>query len=100
MFECGQPRSSRCRVSAEQALLAVLLEHFENPPSSRCPSSGDVVWLPFTDGLKAELVQAAEGSQAMRGKGSFEHVEVFQMDNLGTSILEDLSRRQRRAALT
>ena len=42
------------------------------------------------DSLQAELVKATEGSQIGRGKGSVEHVEVFPVDSVGTSILEDL----------
>lgn len=42
------------------------------------------------DGLQTELVETAERSEAGRGEGSVEHVEVFQMASVGTSILEDL----------
>ncbi|WP_460802655.1 hypothetical protein, partial [Microbacterium sp. GXF6406] len=42
------------------------------------------------DSLQAELVKATEGGQIGRGKGSVEHVEVFPVDSVGTSILEDL----------
>ena len=39
------------------------------------------------DGLEAELVEAAERGEAGRGEGSVEHVEVFRMVSVGTSIL-------------
>ena len=42
------------------------------------------------DGLKTELVESAERGETGRGEGSVEHVEVFQMGSVGTSILEDL----------
>ena len=38
-------------------------------------------------GLEAELVEAAERGEAGRGEGSVEHVEVFRMGSVGTSIL-------------
>lgn len=42
------------------------------------------------DGYETELVEAAERGQIRGREGSVEHVEVFQMDSLGTSIMEDL----------
>jgi len=45
---------------------------------------------PLPDSLQAELVKATEGGQIGRGEGSVEHVEVFPVDSVGTSILEDL----------
>ena len=42
------------------------------------------------DSFEAELIQSAERGQIRRGEGSLEHVEVFRMVSLGTSILEDL----------
>ena len=39
------------------------------------------------DGLEAELIEAAERGEARRGEGSVEHVEVFRMVSVGTSIL-------------
>ena len=44
----------------------------------------------LTYSLEAELVETAERGQAGRGEGSLEHVEVFRMGSVGTSILEDL----------
>ncbi|CAL8898581.1 hypothetical protein PGAAJM_07375 [Kocuria varians] len=41
----------------------------------------------LTHGLEAELVEAAERGEAGRGEGSVEHVEVFRMGSVGTSIL-------------
>lgn len=42
------------------------------------------------DGFEAELVETTERGQIGRGEGSLEHVEVFWMGSVGTSILEDL----------
>ena len=39
------------------------------------------------DSFEAECVEAAERGEAGRGKGSVEHVEVFRMVSVGTSIL-------------
>lgn len=39
---------------------------------------------------QTERVQVAERSEIGRGKGSVEHVEVFQLGGVGTPILEDL----------
>jgi hypothetical protein len=41
----------------------------------------------LADGLEAEFVEAAEPGEAGRGEGSVEHVEVFRMGSVGTSIL-------------
>lgn len=41
----------------------------------------------LADGLEAELIEAAERGEAGRGEGSVEHVEVFRMVSVGTSIL-------------
>ena len=45
---------------------------------------------PLPDSFETELVKSAERSEIRRGEGSVEHVEVFQMGSVGTSILEDL----------
>ena len=42
------------------------------------------------DGLKAELVEAAERGQVSGRERRVVHVEVFRMGSVGTSILEDL----------
>ena len=39
------------------------------------------------NGLKAELIESAERSQAGRGESRLGHVEVFRMVSVGTSIL-------------
>ena len=44
----------------------------------------------LSNSLKPELIKAAERSQVGRGEGSVGHVEVFPVDSVGTSILEDL----------
>ncbi len=41
----------------------------------------------LADGHEPELVQATEGGQVGRGEGSVEHVEVFRVDGVGTSII-------------
>ena len=38
----------------------------------------------------ASLVETAEGGEAGRGKGNAEHIAVFRMVSVRTSILEDL----------
>lgn len=43
------------------------------------------------DSFEAELVESAERGQAGRSEGSVEHVEVFRMDSVGTSILRETS---------
>ena len=42
------------------------------------------------DSLEAELVESAERGQVRGREGSVEHVEVFRMGSVRTSILEDL----------
>ena len=44
----------------------------------------------LTYSLEAEFVEATERGQAGRSEGSLEHVEVFRMGSVGTSIMEDL----------
>jgi hypothetical protein len=45
---------------------------------------------PLPDGDETEFVEAAEGGQVRGREGSVEHVEVFLMGSVGTSIMEDL----------
>ena len=42
------------------------------------------------DGFQTEFIETAERGQTGRGEDSVEHVEVFRMGSVGTSILEDL----------
>ena len=41
----------------------------------------------LTNGFQAELVEAGERGQVGTNEGSVEHVEVFRMEGVGTSII-------------
>ena len=61
---------------------------------------GTVALESLPDGLKAELIEAAERGQVRVRECSVKHVEVFQMGSVGTSILEDLDAYPASAART
>uniref|UniRef100_UPI001C4E1FD6 hypothetical protein n=1 Tax=Microbacterium sp. BF1 TaxID=2821146 RepID=UPI001C4E1FD6 len=67
-----------------------IMEDLDTYPAiaARPPPTLSTAKSPYS--LEAEFVEATERGQAGRSEGSLEHVEVFRMGSVGTSIMEDL----------
>lgn len=62
---------------------ATPLVRLTDPALDHRPIGSDAL----ADGHEPQLVKAAEGGRVGRGEGSVEHVEVFHMGGVGTSII-------------
>jgi len=79
----GQPPHHGLARDALASAAAAPLIRFDDPARQ----DRTIRLEPLTDDFKAELVQAGEGGQVRASEGSVRHVEVFQMDGVGTLII-------------
>jgi len=79
----GQPPHHGLARDALASAAAAPLIRFDDPARQ----DRTIRLEPLTDDFEAELVQAGEGGQVKAGEGSVRHVEVFQMDGVGTLII-------------